>query len=527
MKLRFITAVGTALVTLSVVGAVLVLGHRVLNRSYATLEARHLQQDLRRTLDLIHLEAENLDILTRDYATWDDTYAYMHKQDSAYIESNYGELSLKNLNLWMVMLVAPDGEPVFWHRSLNSEFSDKRKLLALLPAITSKRTHGFVNYGLLQLSNGTVLVSYRPILRSNGAGPSRGTMIMVREAGYHFVANISKLAQVPMLLQRLDRLDVPAWREAGAQIAAGESHVIQHLDPERVSAFAQVRDLTGRPILLLRVEHERDIWIQGQNAHRMLMWLVIAVGAVHGAVSLAFIHRFIVRRLEKMINFTAGISADRELHRRLFLKGNDEIARLGNTLNRMLDDLQTSHQQLVSAGEQLQYEATHDGLTGAWNRAAGMQILQRELDRSSREGGKVGVIMLDLDRFKKINDRHGHSAGDAVLRHFTSTVQQNLRSFDALVRYGGEEFLIIAPNCGMNEARIVTQRILRNLRSSSVTVNQSVLKVTASAGVTSGAYPCTSEELIALADQAMYRAKANGRNCAHYEEPKISHILPA
>jgi diguanylate cyclase (GGDEF)-like protein len=526
MKLRFITAAGTAVVTLAVVAVVLEFGHRVLNRSYATLEARHLQQDLKRTLALIDLQAENLNVLTRDYATWDDTWRYMKNPNREYLTSNYGDLSLKNLNLQMIMLTSPEGKNVFCRRTANFDPGlDDEKMVKLLVGRTLPGANG--DYGLLELPKGPVLVSYHPILRSNGEGPTRGTMIMIREADYHFVARISELAQQVMILQPLDRVTVPAWREAMAQMAAGQSSVVQQLDPERVTAFARVNDLTGRPILLLRIEHDREIWSQGQYARRMLMWLVISLGLLHGAVNLAFIHRFIVRRLEKMINFTAGISADRELHRRIELEGNDEIARLGDTLNRMLDDLQMSQKQLISTGEQLQYEATHDSLTGAWNRAAGLQILDRELDRSAREQSQVAVIMLDLDHFKKVNDRYGHSAGDAVLKHFMTMVLQNLRTFDALVRYGGEEFLIIAPNCGMNEARTITHRILHNLRTATLTVNQAVVNVTASAGVTAGGAPCTSEELIAIADRAMYRAKANGRDCAQFEESRVSHLLPA
>ena len=92
MKLRFITAAGTAVVTLTLVSAVLFIGERVLSRSFSTLEARHLQSDLKRTLDLIYLEADNLDVVARDYATWDDTYTYMREQNRAYITSTYGDL---------------------------------------------------------------------------------------------------------------------------------------------------------------------------------------------------------------------------------------------------------------------------------------------------------------------------------------------------------------------------------------------------------------------------------------------------
>ena len=528
MKLRFITAAGTAVVTLTLVSVVLLIGQRVLDRSYSTLEERHVQSDLKRTLDLIYLEAENLEVVARDYATWDDTYEYMRDRKQAYITSNYGELSMRDLGVRFVMLVSNRGEAIFRRSPGNFDFAlAETGLIEVLRKNAHGGNSGISNHGVLNLPNGPMIVSYRPILRSNGDGPRRGTLIMGRDLDYHFVGRVSVLAQVPMIVQPLDRLSADSWREAAAQLASGQPNVIQEVDPGRIAGFANVTDMLGLPKLLLRIEHDRDLWNQGQRDRRILMWLVISISVLIGLLTLGFIHLCIVRRLERMIAFAASISNENELHRRIDLKGSDEIAHLGDTLNRMLDDLQTSHEKLVLAGEQLHYEATHDSLTGAWNRSAGVAILDRELARCAREHTEVTIILLDLDHFKKVNDRYGHSAGDAVLKHFTACVLRNLRTSDVLARYGGEEFLIIAPNCGMTEARVLTQRILHNLRSAALPVAQTFLHVTASAGVTAGSAPQSSQELIAVADRAMYRAKANGRNCACFEEMKISRMLPA
>ena len=113
----------------------------------------------------------------------------------------------------------------------------------------------------------------------------------------------------------------------------------------------------------------------------------------------------------------------------------------------MLDEIQLSNQKLVAARERLKFEATHDALTGTWNCAAALELLDREIVRSEREGGTVAVLMLDLDHFKWVNDQFGHHAGDLALQAVSASIAGILRSSDVLARYGGEEFLVIAPSC--------------------------------------------------------------------------------
>jgi len=153
----------------------------------------------------------------------------------------------------------------------------------------------------------------------------------------------------------------------------------------------------------------------------------------------------------------------------------------------------------------------HDSLTGIWNRCAALQLLDRELARSGRDGSSVAVIMLDADHFKRINDHFGHVTGDRALQAVAAAITRNLRSFDVCCRYGGEEFLVIAPNCTLPQGVELAQRILSCLRTSPVSIPDHSFCVTLSAGVTAGSAPCGAEELIVVADRAMYRAKETGR----------------
>jgi diguanylate cyclase (GGDEF)-like protein len=174
---------------------------------------------------------------------------------------------------------------------------------------------------------------------------------------------------------------------------------------------------------------------------------------------------------------------------------------------RRILDLQ---EQLVSANRTLQFQAAHDPLTGLFNRGAIVGILQNELMRSDREKKPVSVILIDIDHFKQINDTRGHLAGDAVLRRAAHRMQTSVRSYDAVGRYGGEEFLIIFPGC---PARMAKERA-EQLRLILCEPGQDLAEVpiTASFGVACTIGSKHGDELLSRADAALYRAKAGGRN---------------
>ena len=114
--------------------------------------------------------------------------------------------------------------------------------------------------------------------------------------------------------------------------------------------------------------------------------------------------------------------------------------------------------ELIAAREALREQATHDSLTSLWNRAAILDILREELTRAARDGKPLGVMMADLDEFKKVNDTHGHKAGDVVLAEAANRMRQSTRPYDRIGRYGGEEFLIVVPGCDLPSAEHAAQQ---------------------------------------------------------------------
>jgi diguanylate cyclase (GGDEF)-like protein len=174
--------------------------------------------------------------------------------------------------------------------------------------------------------------------------------------------------------------------------------------------------------------------------------------------------------------------------------------------------LLVTQSRLIRTQEALRREASHDSLTSLWNHKVILEILNRELIRAERHNQSVGVIMADVDNFKHVNDSRGHAAGDVVLRIIASEIAAVVRPYDSVGRYGGEEFLIVAPDCGPAEIWELAERIRHSVANSSIVAGGSSLHVTLSLGVATGRLAADSERLLAGADSALYHAKNGGRN---------------
>jgi diguanylate cyclase (GGDEF)-like protein len=171
---------------------------------------------------------------------------------------------------------------------------------------------------------------------------------------------------------------------------------------------------------------------------------------------------------------------------------------------------------LIHAQDDLQSAALHDSLTGLWNRGAILDLLRREVCRRQRTGDALGVMMVDIDYFKKINDTHGHLIGDAVLQEVTRRLAVDVRPYDVVGRYGGEEFLIVFPGCNMRDLLVGAERLRHCIADQPIETSVGQIPVTLSLGLASveqGENEILGcESFLQRADAALYAAKARGRN---------------
>lgn len=159
-------------------------------------------------------------------------------------------------------------------------------------------------------------------------------------------------------------------------------------------------------------------------------------------------------------------------------------------------------------------EVLTDPLTGLGNHRFLHDVFKIEFRKHMSTRQPLSCLMMDLDRFKNVNDTYGHPFGDVVLKHFAALVKKSIRQGDTATRYGGEEFLCILPNCDKEEARAVSERIRHTIESYSFAHQEKKVRITVSVGTVTG-YERTGtnyRHLIVLADQALYEAKRRGRN---------------
>jgi diguanylate cyclase (GGDEF)-like protein len=171
-----------------------------------------------------------------------------------------------------------------------------------------------------------------------------------------------------------------------------------------------------------------------------------------------------------------------------------------------------AQEELVEAREALKFEASHDPLLRLWNHRAILDLLGTELNRAKRSHTPLSVFFADLDSFKHVNDNYGHLVGDDVLRNAAERMSGTVREYDHVGRYGGEEFLVVLPDCTAEAAREVAERVRQHIGDGPIVTAPTQVLITVSIGVAQWRPGQEIHDLLRGADAAMYRAKQSGRN---------------
>jgi diguanylate cyclase len=186
------------------------------------------------------------------------------------------------------------------------------------------------------------------------------------------------------------------------------------------------------------------------------------------------------------------------------------------------------HEQLQTLINALCELSVNDGLTGLVNATFFHAVMSREIDRSARTGRACGLIMIDIDHFKNVNDTYGHRAGDLALEALARQLKKSLRSMDTAARVGGEEFAVILPECSPEDAIHAAKRLHAAINPFQITFGKKTLDIHTSMGLvwTEGQKDLSSKVFLAQADQEMYRAKREGRSRLCHPPVTVLQVSP-
>lgn len=293
-------------------------------------------------------------------------------------------------------------------------------------------------------------------------------------------------------------------------------------DEERVFAFDDIARNSDNAIALrVIVSAPRDIIYAEANANLrrivaeiLLVFLLLIAASWYGA------ERLILRSIRALLRTSEHIRQGDLTARTGLRNSRDEISQIGHAFDEMAQALQDRDANLGQALHELREQASTDALTGLYNRRHFREVLQRELARSKRNGASIALVMVDIDYFKKINDTHGHGAGDLVLREMGALLKENTRAGDTACRFGGEEFALILPESDREGARLKAEALRKAFSELDLAYDGRELgRLTASFGI--ALFPDHADEpdmLLHAADEALYAAKGAGRNRVMIQE---------
>ena len=479
--------------------------------SFQDIEAQASQKDVERVQWALMDRLSNLNNMVSDWAPWDQSYAFVQDGNPAFLQTNMTPTTLFDLKLNLFAFADSSGKLVFGRSSgfpLPGNFSRNPWKGLLVQRSRSQKL------GILLLPKSALLIAAQPIVTSKHQGPARGTLIMGRLLDASSISALSRSVRLALSVRRFDDPGLPADFKKASDALIGGSPAFILSTEETVSGYALWRDVERKPALLLRVDAPRTIYRQGLSRLHHFVLVLFAAGLVFGAAMLLILEKMLLARLARLNASVQEIGASGQLSLRVPVSGNDELSDLATAVNEMLSFLEAYDiEEKKQAEERIEHLAWHDALTDLPNRLLFQDRLGIALARALRYGEQVAVMMLDLDRFKEINNTLGHETGDQLLRAIAKRLMACVRRNNTVARMSGDEFFFILPDIRESQdAGRMAARILKIFQRPFL-INGHEIFITPSIGIS--LYPSdgeAAESLMQNADLAMYQAKSLGKN---------------
>ena len=511
MGIRARTAAVVTLTMIVLTAAMILVAREVIQTGFEELERDDTTKSVRLVVNWANDRAGPMGANATSYGAWTPTCRFVTDSDRGYVDSYLNPDDFKNLQIEFMAFLDEDGRLVFakyidleTHR-VRPLPQGLREFLVRYPEVLNfTRPLDPPKSGLAGLPEGPLIVGAAPIVTSESDGPIRGTVVVGRYLGADDQSDLTRATELDATWYSASSPKLPAEvGQALDDIGRRRGELVVR-DDGTVLGYGAIDGVDGVSVVAVEVTQPRSIYDRGNRVvgYIVLGLAVFIVASV--AALLVALNTSVLSRLAQLSRRVRQIGQSEDPKARVEIGGGDEIAQLATSINGMLEALEESRHELVML-------ATHDPLTGVFNRRRFEEELTRQLAEQERLGRGGALLWFDLDDFKDINDQQGHAAGDDVLVQFAETLRSETRRYSTLARIGGDEFVMVIPGAGEAEALRAAERLLQILDTREFLVAGGPLRVRASIGV--ALFPrdgATVDELLAHADAAMYAAKRRG-----------------
>lgn len=374
MNLRQKTLLIIGLTLAGLIGVLYASLSTIFRASFAELEERNVRQNVRRVQEAFLDEVETLNTTAADYAKWDDTYAFINQLNQDFVQANFLDENFVRLRLNMVLLFNNQGQQVVGkgfnlEQKKETPISDSfQKYLTPNSLLLKHSNPGSNITGIVLLPEGFLMIASHPILNSQGTGSIRGSLIMGSYLNDKRIKELAQRTQLSLSVYRVDDTQLPPDFQAARSALLNSSQrtqasqlnnqqipiIIRPLSDDAIAGYTLIRDINDKPALVVRADMPREIYQQGQVSLRYLIFSLLGVGIIFSIVALFLLEKMVLSRLANLSANVEKIGTSTDLSLRVFVTGKDELTTLGNTINSMLDALESSTQKLVAERERAQ-----------------------------------------------------------------------------------------------------------------------------------------------------------------------------
>ncbi|MCL4309425.1 MAG: HD domain-containing protein [Actinomycetota bacterium] len=385
IRKKTIIIVGIAFVCLTL-AAYLALPSILMSR-FGDTESADVRDSTQRAVETLNDQAATLNDFARDWASWNDTYAFIADGNSTYIRSNLQpDTSFRNLQVSLMLFINAQHQVIFAKGyDLGAEHDliipdGLKSTLAGDSLLTGHTSPGQSMHGVMSLPQGLMLIAAQPILTSDGTGPVRGTLLWGRSLDAYETGKLSEATHLSLTIEPVRTPGLPSdMRAALASVSASNPIAVRPLDEDTIAGYALINDIHGKPAALLRETQPRTIYAQSRTVIRYLTAAIAAGGLFAGIGTVLLLEKWVLSRTTRLSGDISGIAASGDAAARISMDGSDELSYLAGNINEMLASLEASQRQLRTA---------HNDL--------GLSI--RERSRERRQKAAVLESLTEIDR---------------------------------------------------------------------------------------------------------------------------------